>query len=150
MLAGHAGVDYGHELLGLPGTPWSIRVAVGPAGRPALEMYRGAALIDVMVAQSLAPVLLRQARRVARHGQMFCAAWGSLPADGGHVRVEFRTGRLRRRGWRDQRVLTVPADEMCGQFWIATATGRFDRVTVTSLDSRDQCSVRTLRAGGGT
>lgn len=147
MLTSRVDVDYGQELRQLAGTPWSTRMAAGPAGRPALEVYRGAALIDVMVARSFAPRPLRGAHRVARHGLMYCVAWGCLPADGSGIRVEFRTSRLRAllRNPGNQRARTVAPLEIAGLFWIATATGHFDRVAITGLDCQDRCVVRTLR-----
>ena len=143
MLISRPDVDYGSAVRPVAGTPWSTRTAAGSAGRAALELYRGGTLIDVMVASSFAPLMLRGARRVARHGLMFCIAWGCLPADGA-VRVEFRTSRLRAAGRGGQRGLAVPAMTVCDHFWIAMATGRFNRVTATSLDCRSQCDVRTL------
>jgi hypothetical protein len=145
MLTDCVDIDYGHEVLPVAGTPWATRVATGPAGRAAVEIYLGATFIDVMVAHSLAPVPLRGARRVAGHGLMFCVAWGSLPSDGGPVRVEFQTGGLRSRRPRARRVMAVPVTEVCGHFWIATNVGRFDHVTITGLDFRHRCGVRTLR-----
>lgn len=104
MLTTHADVHYGNVLRPLAGTPWSTRAAVGSAGRTALELYRGESLIDVMVANSFAPDVLRGACRVARHGLTFCIAWGCQPADG-TVRVDFRTSRLRVVGCGARRVL---------------------------------------------
>jgi hypothetical protein len=43
----------------LPGTPWAIRAAGSSGGRTALETYAAGTLMDVMVAQSLAPQTLR-------------------------------------------------------------------------------------------
>jgi hypothetical protein len=146
MLTGRADVEYGRELRQIAGTPWSTRTAAGPAGRAALEIYQGAGLIDVMVAQSLAPILLRGACRVARHGRMFCVAWGSLPADGGHVRVEFQSGPLRAPGYWARRSTAVPPVEVGDHFWIATAAGRFDHVTASSPDARHRCPIRRLPA----
>ena len=146
MLTSRAYLEYGHELQPLAGTPWSTRMAAGPAGRAALEIYRGAALIDVMVAQSLAPVLLRGACRVTRHGLMYCIAWGNLSPDGGQIRVEFQASRLRSRHRQAPRALAVRAAEIADHFWIATATGRFDHVTAASPDARWRSPVRTLTA----
>lgn len=42
----------GSVWLHLPGTPWSMRLANGSGGRPALEIHAGGSLIDVMVASS--------------------------------------------------------------------------------------------------
>jgi hypothetical protein len=144
MLTTRADVDDGSVLRPLAGTPWSTRMAAGSAGRAALEIYRGASLIDVMVANSFAPLVLRGARRVSRHGLMFCVAWGCLPPDDA-VRVEFRARRLRVADHRARLVLAVPATRVGDHFWIATAAGRFERVTATSLDCHAQCDVRTLR-----
>ena len=144
MLTSGADIEYGYELQQIAGTPWSTRMAAGPAGRAALEIYREAALIDVVVAQSLAPVLLRGAYRVSRHGVMFCVAWGSLPRDGGPVRVEFETSRLRYRRRGAGRAMAVRAIHIADHFWIATATGRFSRVTVATPDARQRGAVRRL------
>ena len=46
----------------LPGTPWSIRPAAGPAGRPAVEIYAAGSMLDVMVAPALAARILRGVR----------------------------------------------------------------------------------------
>ena len=46
----------------LPGTPWSVRPAAGPAGRPAAEIYAAGCLVDVMVAPAPGPA--RPARRL--------------------------------------------------------------------------------------
>lgn len=143
MLASGAHVEYGHELRQIAGTPWATRIAAGPAGRAALEIYAEATLIDVMVARSLAPALLRGAQRVARHGQVYCVAWGCLPADGEHVRVEFRRRRLRPGRPGARRPTTVPAIEVSDHFWIATTTGRFDSVTVSGPDFRTRSAIRT-------
>ena len=144
MLTGRPYLEYGHELQQLAGTPWSTRMAAGPAGRAALEIYRGAALIDVMVAQSLAPDLLRGACRVTRHGLMYCVAWGNLGRDGGQIRVEFQTSRLRSRRRKAGRVLAVRAIEVADHFWIATVTGRFDHVTAASSNALWRSPVRRL------
>jgi hypothetical protein len=34
----------------LPGTPWPVRPAAGPAGRPAVEIYAAGSMLDVTVA----------------------------------------------------------------------------------------------------
>lgn len=147
MLTTRVDVDYGDELRQVARTPWSTRMAAGPAGRPALEVYWEATLIDVMVGRSFAPLLLRGAGRAARHGLRYCVAWGCLPADGSTIRVEFQPGKLRALlRWPSAPVTrTVAAVEVAGLFWIATATGRFDRVTVTGMDCRDRCAVRTVQ-----
>lgn len=143
MLTSGAHVEYGHEPRQIAGTPWSTRSAAGPSGRAALEIYSEATIIDVMVAHSLAPVLLRGAFRVARHGQMYCVAWGHLPADGEQVRVEFRRSRLRPSRPGAPRLLAVPSTEISDHFWIAPATGRFDSAIAASSDARMRSRIRT-------
>jgi hypothetical protein len=76
MLTGRTGLEYGQELRRLPGTPWSIRSAAASAGRAALEIYAFDDLIDVIVAQSVAPLPLRGARRVPWAGLPCCLARG--------------------------------------------------------------------------
>jgi hypothetical protein len=127
------------ELQQLPGTPWSIRAAGGSGGRTALEMYAAGTLMDVMVARSLAPRILRGARCAAGAGPPCAVAWGSLPAGGARPSVVFSRGRAR------PRLIAAEVTAIAGWFWIALADGRSDRVTVTSPGIRERCRVRIVR-----
>ena len=119
----------------LPGTPWSVRPAAGPAGRPAAEIYAAGCLVDVMVAPALAPRVLRGACSLAWADQPCTVAWGFLPAQPGFS-VWFT------RGWaRSRAQVTVIA----GSFWIAPAGGRFREVRVEHGGGRDRCRVRPAR-----
>jgi hypothetical protein len=119
----------------LPGTPWSVRPAAGPAGRPAAEIYAGGCLVDVMVAPALASRALRGACSLTWAGQRCAVAWGFMPARPGFS-VWFTRGRAR-----SAAQVTVIA----GSFWIAPAGGRFREVTVEHADGQDRCRVRAAR-----
>jgi hypothetical protein len=128
---------------GLAGTPWSLRAADGPAGRPALELYDAGALMDVVVERSpalrLAPAdILRGARAGSWAGRRSAVAWGHLPPSG-DVTVSFTRGRLRRRA--------VPAAvaRLADRFWVARADGRFDGVLVTHHVARERRRLRRAR-----
>ena len=127
----------------LPGTPWSIRPAAGPAGRPAVEIYATGSMLDVMVAPGLArrdlgPRVLRGACSLAWAGQPCAVAWGFLPARPGFS-VWFTRG-LARSG-----CFAAPVKVIAGSFWVAPAEGRFRAVTVQHGGGRDRCRVRAAR-----
>jgi hypothetical protein len=124
--------------LPLPGTPWSVRPAAGPAGRAAAEIYAGGCLVDVMVASALAPRVLRGACSLTWAGQDCAVAWGLLPGRPGFS-VWFTRGQAR--SGRSAAEVTVIA----GSFWIAPAGGRFREVTVQHDGGRDRCRVRAAR-----
>lgn len=129
------------EWLHLPGKPWSMRLANGSGGRPALEIHAGGSLIDVLVASSRASQLLRGActMTVARHPRAI--AWGCLPpARSALPPVEFIRGRIRH--W--ERL--EEAESVAGWFWFANADGPFSQVVATSQESRESCRVRTVNA----
>jgi hypothetical protein len=131
----------GSVWLHLPGTPWSMRLANGSGGRPALEIHAGGSLIDVMVASSPASQLLRGActMTVARHPHAI--AWGCLPTARSELpSVEFIRGRIRHRAH------PVEAESVAGWFWFADAGGRFSQVVATSQESRESCRIRTVDA----
>lgn len=132
----------GSVWLHLPGTPWSMRLADGSGGRPALEIHAGGSLIDVIVAAaSLASQLLRGActMTVARHPHAI--AWGCLPTARSELpSVEFIRGRIRRRAQ------LVEAESVAGRFWFADADGRFSQVTAASQESRESSRIRTVHA----
>jgi hypothetical protein len=137
------GQDFQH----LPGMPWSLRPATGSSGRAALEIYHAGSLLDVMVAPSLAPAILRGARCAvwagARcavwTGEPCAVAWGCLPADGRDLSVTFSAGRVRPRP-RAAEVISI-----AGWFWIALADGRLRSVTVTHGGTRERCRMRAVR-----
>jgi hypothetical protein len=153
MLTSRTPVDSGPDLEHLPGTPWSMRPAAASGGRAALEMYDAGTLVDVMVARSLAPRILRGARSAVWAGQPRTVAWGCLPADGAGLpwdgaglpadgtglSVTFARGHVR------PRVRAIEVTGIIGYFWIALADGRFDSVAVTHLGTRERCRMRTAR-----
>jgi hypothetical protein len=109
---------------GLPGGPWSVRLAGARSACPALELYEAGALIDVVSATRIAPQLLRGGRAVALDPGQRALAWGRRPESGADVVVEFSRGRLRR----DARPATVVT--LTSWCWLAVADGRFTRVDV--------------------
>jgi hypothetical protein len=124
------------EWLYLPGTPWSLRLAAGTSGRPALEVYAAGSLIDVMVASSRASQLLHGACRAAIGRQARAIAWGCLPATWSELpSVEFIRGHVRRR------VQPAVAENVVGWFWFADADGRFSQVVVSSDGERESCRI---------
>jgi hypothetical protein len=131
----------GPEWLHLPGTPWSMCLACGSGGRPALEIHAAGSLIDVMVASPRASQLLRGAcmMAVARHPRAI--AWGCLPTARSELpSVEFIRGRIRRRTQPEE------AESVAGWFWFADADGRFSQVVVTSHERRESCRIRAVDA----
>lgn len=127
----------------LPGTPWTVRPAAGPAGRPAVEIYAAGSMLDVMVAPALAPRVLaprvlRGARSLAWAGQPGAVAWGFLPARPGLL-VWFTRGPARSPRF------AAPVSVIAGTFWVAPAEGRFRAVTVEHSGGRDRCRVRAAR-----
>lgn len=108
----------------LTGTPWAIRLGRPAAGRPALEMYEAESLVDVVVRSSLAPQLLRGARRGVSCGRPCAIAWGRLPADSPLPVVLFTGGRW---AGRKQRAEVIAVGGFC---WLAIAYGRFTTVVV--------------------
>ena len=125
---------------GLPGTPWSVRDAAGPAGRPAAEIYAGGRLVDVMVAPALAPRVLRGACTMTWAGQRCAVAWGLLPARPGFS-VWFTRGGVH------SRRCAAEVTMIAGSFWIAPALGRFRGVTVQHDEGPDRCRVRAVHPG---
>ena len=131
----------GSEWLYLWGTPWSMRLAGGSGGRPALEVHAAGSLIDVMVASSRASQLLRGACGTIVARQVRAIAWGCLPTVRGELpSVEFIRGRIRRRAQR------VEASSVADWFWFADTDGRFGQVVVTSQGDRESCRIRTADA----
>ena len=129
------------EWLYLLGTPWSMRLACGSGGRPALEVYAAGSLLDVVVASSRASRLLRGACAVIIAGQARAIAWGCLPTACVELpSVEFRRGRI------CCRVQQEETEGVAGWFWFADTDGRFSRVQVTSQRGRESCRVRMADA----
>lgn len=124
-----------------PGAPWSVRLARGPGSRPALEIYESETIVDIVVVTWLPGPVLRGARRAVSGGRASALAWGRLPADGTGIALRFSRGSLR-----STRGPAVSAEviEIAGSFWLATADGRFDAVTVTQ---RDGIRRHRIRAG---
>jgi hypothetical protein len=126
----------GPEWLYLPGTPWSLRLAGGSGGRPALEVYAAGSLIDVVVPSRRASQLLHGACRAADGRQPRALAWGCLPVAGGELpAVEFIRGHVRRQ------VQPAVAEGLAGWFWFADTDGRFSQVTVTRQGKRESCRI---------
>ena len=129
------------QWLYLPGTPWSMRLASGSGGCPALEVYAAGSLIDVTVASPRAGQLLRGARMMVIARRPRVIAWGCLPAARGEPpAVEFIRGRIRRQAQ------PVGAESIDGWFWFADAGGRFRQVVITSHERRESCRIRTADA----
>ena len=114
----------------LPGSSWSVRFTRGTRDRVALEVYHAGLLLDVLVAQPLAPDLLRGARRAVGGAGPSVLAWGHLPPDGVVPEVV-----LTRRRRADH---SAEASVGAGAFWIALAHGCYDRVTATLRDGTNQ------------
>jgi len=108
----------------LPGAPWSLRLARGTGGRPALEVYENGTLLDVMVATPVAAEVLRGARRASRDRRYRALAWGRLLSDGASVTVTFRRGRVRTAS------SAAAVTEVGTWFWVAATDGYFSRVSV--------------------
>jgi hypothetical protein len=131
----------GSEWLYLRGTPWSMRLASGSGGRPALELYAAGSLIDVVVESSLTSQLLRGACMTVVARQVRVIAWGCLPTARGELpSVEFIRGRVRRQAQREG------ASSVADWFWFADTNGRFSQVVVTSQGKRESCRIRIADA----
>lgn len=129
------------EWLYLPGTPWSMRLACGSGGRPALEVYAAGSLLDVVVASSRASRLLHGACAMVVGGQARAIAWGCLPAACAELlSVEFSRGRIRRQAQHEE------TESVADWFWFAQTDGRFSHVQVTSQRGRESCRVRMADA----
>lgn len=108
----------------LPGAPWSLRLARGAGGRPALEVYENGTLLDVMVATPVAAEVLRGARRAGRDRRHRALAWGHLLSDGASVTVTFRRRHVRTAS------SAAAVTEIGTSFWVAVTDGYFNRVSV--------------------
>ncbi len=111
-------------LLRLPISGWAVRVGRGVAGRPALEVYDGARMADVCVANPVSVSVLRGAWRNPRGALSWALAWGQLPPGISVATAQFtRTGRV-------PSVTGIPAIVVEGTYWVAEASGIFAGVTV--------------------
>ncbi|QMU75601.1 hypothetical protein GXW83_07490 [Streptacidiphilus sp. PB12-B1b] len=121
---GHAYLD-GVPLLE---PPWSVRLGSGPRGRPALEVHNLGLLLDVLVAEPRAGRVLRGARRDGGRGggRESVLVWGRMPTDGVPPGLV-----LSRRG---RGLCAAEASGIAGLFWVASAGGRYDRVTAARAD----------------
>lgn len=120
----------------LTGTPWAVRLGRGSTGRPALEVYDAGALVDVVVETSVAPEILRGARRGVFGSGPCAIAWGRLPAGAALPVVRFA------RWAREHPADVVPVGGFC---WLAVAHGRF---TAVSVDHRGTpCGSLRTRVG---
>jgi len=123
----------------LPWRPWAVRVAGSRSAWPAVEVYQGGALLDVVSSTRLAPVLLRGARAAEGEAGPCVLAWGRLPVTVGSPQVEFTLGRH----WRySQPGIVLRPTSWC---WLAVADGRFDRVAAQAADGRFTARVRQGR-----
>jgi hypothetical protein len=139
MLSTLVTADPGQRLEQLPGRPWAVRRAAGPAGRPALEIYAAETLVDVLVLPGDWPLprrIVRGAYSAAWAGQCCAAAWGILPAAGQGLLVRFSRGRIR------SEVCHAELVPVGGVFWFAQAAGRFRQVLVTHGSGQERQVIR--------
>ncbi|HSZ46450.1 MAG TPA: hypothetical protein VK823_13995 [Streptosporangiaceae bacterium] len=122
----------------LPGYPWSVRLAGPGSACPALEIYEGGDLIDIVSSTRIAVRHLRGARTAAGYAGPRVLAWGRMPATGTCPEVEF--GARRRRGG-VQAASVIAIVSWC---WVALAEGSFATVTV-----RAPAAVLRQRVAGG-
>ena len=113
-----------HEL---PRTPWSVRVSRESAARPAMEIYAGDTLLDVVVATPLSAGVLCGASRTVAGGQHRAIAWGRLVGSASGITVRFSRRLL---GGGGQAAEVMPVNDW---FWVAMANGRFAAVTAAYL-----------------
>jgi hypothetical protein len=133
-----------HGLHQLPDTPWSVRISLGTAARPAMEIYAGQTLVDVVVATPLAAGILRGARRAFWEGRPQAIAWGRRPESSSQISVRFSRGRgrLGQGGLGGQAAQAIP---VAGWFWVAMADGRFGAVTITHQGLSEQRRIAAVR-----
>jgi hypothetical protein len=120
--------------------PWSYRIAGAMSSCPAVELYEGGSLLDVVTSTSLAAQVVRGARAVRSPAGDRVLAWGRVPLRGGLPAVEFSRGTFR--GSR-LAVLPVPVTSWC---WLAVGDARYDRVTVQHDGTSARRRLRTGRA----
>jgi hypothetical protein len=116
--------------------PWSYRIAGAASPWPAVEVYEGGSLLDVVTRTRIAAQLLRGARAVSADDGERAFAWGRLPLDGDVPSVEF----TRRRPRKSRRNAPVVGATVVGATvfaatnwcWLAVADGRYDAVIVRS------------------
>jgi hypothetical protein len=135
--------------------PWLVRTSGRTTGWPAMEIYAADSLLDVVVATRLVAGILRGARRAAWDGLPGAIAWGRTPADGTSIAVHFAQRRLRR--WPGSRAQRTERERYPGGicparvsvvgewFWVATADGRFDSVTVAHRGTHERRRIATVR-----
>jgi hypothetical protein len=124
---------------GYPLPPWSVRMTRTVAGGPAVEVYVGESLVDVVVAAPWGRLLLSGACSAVVFGKPHTIAWGRLPVLGEPVPgLEFTRGRV------FSRPRPVYADRIASWFWVAEAAGRFGRVTAVSRGKRESLRVWSL------
>ncbi|GAA4637753.1 hypothetical protein GCM10023196_092830 [Actinoallomurus vinaceus] len=123
----------------LTGTPWAVRLGRAATERPALEVYDAETLVDVVVRTSVAPEILRGARRGVSRGRPCAVAWGRLPADATLPVVVFTGGRW---AGRTHRAEVIAVGGFC---WLAVAYGRFTTVAVEHRGT--PCGRLRIRSG---
>jgi hypothetical protein len=116
-----------HEPYELLRAPWSVRVSRQTAARPAIEIYAGDTLLDVVVATPLSAGVLCGAARTVANGQRHVIAWGRLVGSAAGIGVRFSRRSLGEGGHAAE---VMPVSDW---FWVATAEGRFAAVTATYL-----------------
>lgn len=133
--------DSGGLTEALAGTPWSVRRGRGPGTRPALEIWDGDSVADIIVATPVASQILRGARRTRGNGPALAVAWGRLPAGRHVLGVAFSGGLLPRR--------TAPAEviDVAGLAWFALAAGRFSAVSVGWRGGSERLRLRAVSPG---
>ncbi|MFG2286337.1 hypothetical protein ACGFOU_09790 [Streptomyces sp. NPDC048595] len=126
----------GPPALRLPLSGWLLRLARGSEGRPALEVYNGAGLVDVSVVSTLCFSPLRGGRHSGRAATRWSLAWGQLPPGADVVEASFR-------GWRSS--LCVQARTLGDAFWVAEVGERFHSVTCSAGTTRTTTRVVRTR-----
>lgn len=120
--------------------PWSYRIAGAMSCWPAVELYEGGCLLDVVTSTRLTAQVLRGARAVRSAGGGRVLAWGRVPLRGGLPAVEFGGGAFR------GACLAVPPVRITSWCWLAVADALSDRVTVRHDGTAVQRRLRVSRA----
>lgn len=130
-----------------PDLTWIVRPGGAHGARPALEIYVGSTLADVLVATSFSravlgggcrAVLLGGGCRAVLHGRQFAIAWGHLTA-GSPPPLVFRTHGPFRRS--DPGLVAIAGP----QFWVAVADGAFTSVSAGHGSGADFRRLRRIR-----
>jgi hypothetical protein len=120
--------------------PWSYRVAGATSSWPAIELYEGGSLLDVVTSTRLTARVLRGGQAVPSTGGGRVLAWGRLPLGGGVPAVEFGRGTFR------SSRLTAPPLPITSWCWLAVADTLYDWVTVRHDGTEARRRLRVSRA----